>query len=110
LRTHFDFALALFLSVAQTNTFFFYGAVWYELHQGFVTCPEAEESCCAPDDWYPKLDKPLGAPKGERVAVAGRPYEWTREFEHATVFLNLNLPNASTVTFHAADLPAVPLA
>jgi len=37
-------------------------------------------------DWYPELDKPLGPPKGDAVQKG-----WTfqREFEHASVFVDL---------------------
>lgn len=100
LRRHFSFALALYLSVVEANIYWFYGGVWYELHQGFVTCPEAPESCSAPPEWYPALQKSLGPPQGARKLVAGKKYEWTREFEHATVHLNLNNPNVSKVIFH----------
>jgi hypothetical protein len=69
----------------------------YPSTTGIVACPEDPESCPSPPEWYPDLDKPLGAPMGQRVEVA--PYVWTREFEHATVHLNLNRPNESKVLF-----------
>lgn len=98
LRAHFPFAYAVFLSVAEVNTWFFYGGVWYELHQGYVTCPEAPESCMAPPEWYPQLQQSLGAPKGPREPQGYG--KWTREFEHASVSVDLVAPNASFVKFH----------
>ena len=75
-----------------------YAGFWYEVHTGYITCPEAPSSCAAPPEWYPALEPPLGVPLGARVPGAN-PYTWTREFEHASVYLDLNRPNASTVTF-----------
>eukprot|EP00040_Diaphanoeca_grandis_P028713 m.166681 g.166681 ORF g.166681 m.166681 type:complete len:442 (+) comp31437_c0_seq1:138-1463(+) len=97
LREHFGFAHALFLSIAEPNMFWMYAGYWYPSGTGYIACPEDLESCPAPPEWYPDLDKPLGAPLGDRVMVS--PYVWTRRFEHATVHLNLNMPNASGVTF-----------
>jgi hypothetical protein len=98
LRSHFAFAHALALTVAQTNVFWFYGSTWYSQSGGFIPCPEAPESCRAPPEWYPDLNKPLGKPLGPRKAMGK--YVWHREFEHASVVLNLMVPNASKVTFH----------
>lgn len=97
LRAHFAFAQALFLSVAEANTYWFYGAYWYSSTTGYIPCPDDPNSCPAPPEWYPELKKPLGAPKGPRVSIS--PYVWTREFEHATVYLNLYKPNSSNVTY-----------
>ena len=101
LRRHFSFAHALALVVAQTNVFWFYGSTWYSQSGGFIPCPNDIESCRAPPEWYPDLKKPLGAPLGPRVEVDA--YVWTREFEHASVLLNLIHPNVSKVTFHAIE-------
>lgn len=50
LSDHFMFAFASVLTVAGPNVYMTYG-VWYELHQGYVSCPEAPESCCTPLDY-----------------------------------------------------------
>lgn len=42
-------------------------------------------------DWYPEFDKPLGAPKGD--AKRDR-FKYTREFEHASVFVDLEKKTA----------------
>ena len=72
---------------------------WYDgLHQGAIACPEAPDSCAAPDaaSWYADLFKPLGAP---RTAATRSGNTWTREFEHAESTLNLDDPAASGVRF-----------
>ena len=99
LRSHFAFAqAALFLSVAEPNAFWFYGATWYESHTGYIDCPEDRTTCPTPPEWYPDLQKPLGPPLGPRVEVS--PYVWRREFAHASVLLDLNMPNRSSTTYH----------
>ena len=97
LRSHFAFAHALFLSIATPNTYWFYGAVWYSTEDGYLPCPENLNRCPAPPEWYPDLEKPLGAPLGDRKLIA--PYVWEREFEHAKVHVDLNQCNNSKVTF-----------
>jgi hypothetical protein len=124
LRSHFGFNQAMFLSVAEANAYWYvasqpigalwitthpppptlppaalrsYGGTWYGVHTGMVDCPENRNSCPTPPEWYPDLDKPLGAPLGKRVEVA--PYVFRREFEHATVHLDLNMPNRSKTTY-----------
>ncbi len=44
------------------------------------------DSDCGTFDWHPEIDKPLGEPKDESKRES-----WTcsREFEHASVFVNL---------------------
>ena len=97
LQRHFSLAHALFLSIAEANTYWMYAGYWYESHTGYIACPEDLSSCAAPPEWYPDLDKPLGAPLGPRALVG--PYAWKREFEKATVHLDLNRPNESGVVF-----------
>ena len=90
------FPMAAFLTVAAPNVYMTY-ALWYELHQGFVPCPEAPESCACPPDFYPSLKKKLGKPLSERKLVGH--YQWRREFMHATVFLDLVTPQNSSITW-----------
>ena len=42
-------------------------------------------------DWYPEFDKPLGAPKGDAKRDG---FKYTREFEHASVFVDLKTKTA----------------
>jgi hypothetical protein len=89
------FALAGFLTVAEANVFQQYEG-WYENHQGAVPCPEDPSSCASPPNWYPDLSKPLGAPLGPAVRAGNT---FTRHFQHATSYLDLDQPEASGVTF-----------
>ena len=75
-----------------------YAGYWYSSNTGYIACPDAPSSCPAPPEWYPDLKKPLGAPKGPRKLVS--PYVWTRDFEHASVRLDLFDRNASRVIYH----------
>jgi len=91
------FALAGFLTMAAPNVWMQYEG-WYGIAQGACPCPEAPETCMAPTeaDWYPDLYKPLGNPLGPAVRAGN---VWTRFFEHAKSVLNIDDPDASTVTF-----------
>ena len=91
------FALAGYLTVAEPNVWMQYEG-WYQMSAGAVPCPEAPETCMAPSeaDWYPDLFKPLGAPLGVAVRAGN---VFTRSFQHAKSVLNLDTPDASSVTF-----------
>ena len=66
-----------------------------QVHQGFVPCDDAPDTCALSSSFYADyLKRPLGAPKGKRVKVGA--YKWTREFEHATVTLDLTSPLEGT--------------
>jgi hypothetical protein len=94
---HFQFAHALALSVIESNVYWFYGGTWYSQSDGFIPCPKDPESCRAPSNWYPGLNKPLGLPLGKRYLIGE--YIWERKFEHAIVHLDLVHPKNSNVTF-----------
>lgn len=71
-RERITFPLACFLVAAEANCYFCY--TWgYGVEHGTF-------------DWYPEFDKPLGAPKGEAKRDG---WKYTREFEHASVFVDL---------------------
>ena len=97
LRDNFGFAHAAFLTIAQPNVYWMYGGYWYDSRTGYLPCPDDPASCAHVPEWFPPLDKPLGAPLGDRKLVS--PYVWIREFEHASVLLDLNARNNSKVTF-----------
>jgi hypothetical protein len=87
--------LAPFLIVANERVFLQY-AWFYEMQDGNIPCPAGVE-CGMPSAWYPEFSKPLGAPKS--AAVKNGPV-WTREFAHASVYVDVRSRNASKVTWH----------
>lgn len=101
LTKYFPFAHALYLSIAEPNMYWMYAGYWYESHTGYLPCPDDLDSCAAPVEWFPDLKKPLGKPLGPRVETAPGSYVWDRQFEHASVHLDLNQPNASKVVFNS---------
>jgi hypothetical protein len=76
-REQITFPLACFLIGAGRHSYFCYTWGWLREYGTF--------------DWYPEFDRPLGPPKGE-----GRRDGWTytREFEHAAVFVDLEKKTA----------------
>lgn len=73
-REHLNFYLAAFLIGAQENSYFQYGWGW-----GTTTGPLVD---------YPEFRTPLGAPKGDYVQES--PWVFTREFEYASVRIDLD--------------------
>ena len=88
-------AHAAYLLAAAPHTYMSYGW-WYQLSTGYVPCPDDPTSCACPDDWYPALLKPTGAPLGPRRRVVGTKTVWAREFEKVSV--RVDLANFSDVT------------
>lgn len=80
LADHFSmitFPLACFLVGAERHCYFCYTWGWLGKYGTF--------------DWYPEFDKPLGPPKGEAVRNG---WTYQREFEHASVFVDLEQKTA----------------
>lgn len=71
------FSLAAFLVAAQPHSYLCYTWGYREMHGTFVA--------------YPEFDKPLGPPKGDAVNDG---WTYTRAFEHASVFVNLETREA----------------
>ena len=71
-QEYIQFPLASFLVGAGPYCYFQYTWGWRPEYGTF--------------DWYPEFDKPLGPPKGDAVKEG---YVYTREFEHASVFVDL---------------------
>ena len=97
------FNLASFLLVAQQNTWFTQ-AVWYADNQGFAPCRSDPGSCAFDPSFYSDyLKQPLGKPLNVRVEVGY--YKWTREFEHATVTVDLTSPlEGTSIVFHKSSM------
>jgi hypothetical protein len=96
------FALAGALTMAHENVWMMY-QTWYNgITQGAIPCPANPASCSAPSaaEWYPALYRGLGAPLGPPLRVGNT---WTRNFERAVSVLNLDTPDASSVTFFSAS-------
>ena len=69
-----EFALACYLIGAQPYSYFMYSWGW-KLSSGALVD-------------YPELKKPLGPPKGAYERITPDGWEFTREFEHASVWVN----------------------
>lgn len=88
-------SLAPFLIVVNEHVFLQY-SWFYEVQDGHIPCPNGIE-CGMPSEWYPEYSKPLGPPKGPAVRNG---YVWTREFEHASVYVDARSRAASKITWH----------
>ena len=78
-----DYYLACYLIGAQPYSYFQYGWGW-TLSSGSLQD-------------YPELHKPLGAPKGAYRRTIPEGWEFTREFEHASVWLNTESQQAKII-------------
>lgn len=87
--------LAPFLIVANEHVFLQY-AWFYQAQDGNFPCPSGIE-CGMPSSWYPEYSQPLGAPTGPAVKNG---YVWTREFAHASVYVDARSRSASKITWH----------
>lgn len=76
-RERITFPLACFLVAAEQNSYFCYTWGYRENGGAF--------------DWYPEFDKPLGPPKGQ---AERKGWTYQREFEHASVFVDLESQTA----------------
>ena len=76
-RKNITFPLACFLVAARPFSYFCYSWGYREQHGSL--------------DWYPEFDKPLGEPKADAVRNG---WEFTREFEHCRVWVNLETREA----------------
>jgi hypothetical protein len=83
-RERLEYYLACYLIGAQPYSYFQYGWGWTpasgSLHD------------------YPELHKPLGAPKGAYQRITPEGWEFTREFEYASVWVNTDSQQA-TITW-----------
>ncbi|MBP1840074.1 putative glycoside hydrolase [Formosa algae] len=70
-----EYALACYLIGAQPYSYFMYSWGWALADGSLVD--------------YPELQKPLGAPKGAYHRTIPNGWEFTREFEHANVWINI---------------------
>ena len=87
-------SLAPFLIVANERVFLSY-AWFYDIDDGYIPCKAGVE-CAMPSEWYPEFTRPLGPPKG---AALQNGTIWTREFEHASVYVDLRDRTACRITW-----------
>ena len=87
-------SLAPFLIVANERVFLSY-AWFYNVEDGYIPCKAGVE-CAMPSEWYPEFTRPLGPPKG---AALQNGTIWTREFEHASVYVDLRDRTACRITW-----------
>ena len=76
---------ACYLIGAQPYSYFQYGWGWQLAHGSLMD--------------YPEFKKPLGAPKGSYNRTSNKGWEFTREFEHAWVWVNTETKQAK-ITWH----------
>jgi len=89
----FNSELALFLIVAEDTMFWQYSWFW-----GFDDWVPDQSDSTVPHGFFPEAKCELGAPKGPLVTKDN--VSFTREFEHASVFVNLDNRTDSKVTFN----------
>lgn len=78
-----EYALACYLIGAQPYSYFMYSWGWGLADGSLVD--------------YPELQKPLGAPKGSYKRVKPNGWEFTREFKHASVWVNTESRKAKII-------------
>ena len=89
----FNSELALFLLVAEDHMYWMYSWFW-----GFDSYVPGQPDSQAPVGGYPQAKCQLGAPKGPPARKAGT-WTYTREYAHASVYVDLNNRTASRVDF-----------
>jgi hypothetical protein len=89
----FNSELAFFLLVAEDSFYWLYSWFW-----GWDDWVPGESGSSVPNGFFAQAKCQLGAPKGKGARVAGT-WTYTREFEHATVFVDLMNRTASNVKF-----------
>jgi hypothetical protein len=89
-KERLEFYLACYLIGAQPYSYFQYGWGW-DLSDGSLKS-------------YPELHKPLGAPKGSYTRTEPAGWQFTREFAHASVWVDLASKQAR-IDWHESSPP-----
>jgi hypothetical protein len=95
----FNSELALFLLVARPQIFWVYSWFW-DFDDYIPGLPDST----VPDNFFPEAKCALGTPKGAYVRTPGPSAVYTREFEHASVYVDLANRTASRVEFVGCDV------
>lgn len=93
----FNSELALFLLIAEDKDWWQYSWFW-----GFDDWVPNQPASTIPADFFPETKCELGAPKGKYATKDQIIY--TRDFDHATVTVNLNNRTESKVTYSSCKL------
>ena len=106
-------AYALFLLAVEPTVYWSY-SWWYSVDDGIFApaTPADANSTSAPVNWYPDLQKPLGAPAGPAARVpGGSGWVYTRTFDHAVVTVDLSNWRGATIAWQqdGAAKPPPPL-
>ena len=91
----FNNALSYFLLIAEDN--FWWGYSWF---WDMLDIEPYDPDSTVPPGFYPELECQLGAPLAAAKMVAN--WTYVREFEHATVYVDLTSRASSNVTFHGS--------
>lgn len=97
-KERFNSELALFLLVANPQHFWVYSWFW-DFDDYIPGLPDST----VPDTFFPETKCALGPPKGDYVRSPGT-LVYTREFEHASVYVDLANRTASRVDFVGCDV------
>lgn len=97
-----NISLASFLLIAEETTWFGYS--WFWAMSDYI--PFGLNHTC-PDNFYPALSCPLGPPLGPPALVGPGAYEYERQFQSATVKVNLANRTASGVVWHTPSCAAL---
>ena len=89
----FNSELALFLLVAEDHMWWLYSWFW-----GFDSFVPGQPDSDVPPNFFPQAKCQLGLPKGGPTRLAGT-WTYTREYEHASVFVDLKNRTACRVDF-----------
>ena len=89
----FNSELAFFLLVAEDHMYWQYSWFW-----GFDDWVPNQPDSSVPDNFFPQTKCQLGEPKG--ALVTNDNITFTREFQYASVWVNLNNRTESKVTFN----------
>ena len=89
----FNSELALFLLVAEDHMWWLYSWFW-----GFDSFVPGQPDSDVPTGFFPEAKCELGPPQGPPTRKAGT-WTYTREYEHASVFVDLTNRSACHVDF-----------
>eukprot|EP01084_Bolivina_argentea_P078388 142228_1 len=92
-----SFPLASFLC-GMVYEYMYFGYAWFwNIDQGWVTCPDDPSSCDAPVNWYKEFTNKLGRPLSDPIMTDI--YKCNRTFEYAEVYVDVNDNTSAVITW-----------